>query len=140
MRSPVLNRVWHQMIWIKPSSYEIFYKSSLIWLTFMLFFGFTISCLLASLFFVFFKTQKTQSTWGLAINPEGDCQYYPSINANSVSCRLVSARHALFWCYLVLQSEDGKSHRLVLWLSSLSPQQRRRFSALCHNWSQEVLT
>ncbi|NLA51369.1 MAG: hypothetical protein GX860_04465 [Alcaligenaceae bacterium] len=139
MHSPVLNRVWHQTIWFKPSSYEIFYKSCLIWLTFMLFFGFTTACLLASLFFAFLRAQKVQSAQGLAITPEGDCQYYPSADANAISCKLVSARHALFWCHLVLQSEDGKSHQLVLWLSSLSPQQRRRFSALCHNWSQEVL-
>lgn len=139
MHSPVLNRVWHQTIWIKPSAYNIFYKSGLVWLTCMLFFGFTTACLLATLFFAFFKAQNPQSPQGLAISPEGDCQYYPSTNASAISCQLMSARHALFWCHLVLKFDDGKSHQLVVWLGSLSPQQRRRFGALCHNWSQEIL-
>ena len=105
----------------------------------MLFFGFTTACLLATLSFVFFKAQNAQSTQGLVISPEGDCRYYPSADASAIRCQLLSARHALFWCYLVLQSDDGQSHQIVVWLSSLSSQQRRRFSALCHNWSQEKL-
>ena len=139
MYSPVLNRVWHQTIWIKPSSYEIFYKSGLIWISFMLIVGFTTACLLTAICFAFFRGQAVRSAWGLTISPEGDCQYRPSAEAEIISCKLVSVRHALFWCHLVLQSDNGKSYSLVVWLSSLNPQQKRRFNALCHNWSQEIL-
>lgn len=105
----------------------------------MLIFGFTTACLLTAIFYAFFRAQIVRVSWGLSISPEGDCQYYPSADADAISCKLVSVRHALFWCHLVLQSDSGKSYPLVVWLSSLNSQQKRRFNALCHNWSQEML-
>ena len=139
MYSPVLNRVWRQTIWIKPSSYEVFYKSGLIWVTCVLMVGFTFACLLTAIAFAFLKNRTAQPACGLAMSPEGDCQYYPSTDAPAINCTLLSVRHALFWCHLVVQSNEGKSYQLVVWLNSLNAQERRRFNALCHNWSQEIL-
>lgn len=139
MFSPVLNRVWRQTIWIEPSSYEIFYKMGLIWLTLMLVFGFTVACLLASLLFVYLRANAPSSAQGVRLNPDGSCQYYASRDAEAISCHLKSLRHALFWCHLVLQSDDGRSYQLVLWLHRLDSQQKRRFNALCHNLSSEML-
>ena len=140
MTSPVLNRVWRQTLWIKANSYAIFYKLGLVWLTLMLVLGFTTACLLATLFFVLLRSHTAKAVWGLSISPEGDCRYYPSRDAEAIDCQLISVRHALFWCHLVLQPDDGKSYQLVVWLHSLNPQEKRRFNALCHNWSQEILT
>ena len=139
MSSPVLNRVWYQTLQIKPSTYEIFYKAGLIWVTLMLMFGFTFACLLTSLLFVFLKDHASQTTWALSLSPEGDCRYYPSVGGAAISCKPISVRHVLFWCHLVMQAEDGKRYQLVVWLHSLKPQEKRRFNALCHNRSQEIL-
>lgn len=139
MSSPVLNRVWRQTLRIEPSTYEIFYKAGLIWVSLMLTFGFLTACLLTSLLFVFLKARAAKVTRGLFLSPEGDCRYYPAIDGVAIACKPVSVRHALFWCHLVMQDEQGKRHQLVIWLHRLQPQEKRRFNALCHNWSQEIL-
>ncbi|MDO5667780.1 MAG: hypothetical protein Q4G44_08165 [Alcaligenaceae bacterium] len=139
MSSPVLNRVWCQTLRIEPSSYEIFYKTALIWVGLLLTFGFLTACLLSSLLFVFFKDYSSKTAWGLSLSPEGECRYYPDIDQVGIVCQPVFVRHALFWCHLVMQAEDGKRYQLVIWLHRLQAQEKRRFNALCHNWSQEIL-
>ncbi|NLJ51149.1 MAG: hypothetical protein GX342_03245 [Alcaligenaceae bacterium] len=140
MTSPVLNRVWRQTIWIESGSYEIFYKTGVIWIALLLSLGFTTACILAALLFVFLKAQKATNRQGLFLSPEGDCRYYPSQTTPAITCKVQSVRTALFWCHLVLRAEDGQRHQLVVWLHSLTPQEKRRFSVLCHNWSQEMST
>ncbi len=145
MSSPVLNRVWYQSLEIKPSAYAIFFKAGLIWLTLLLFFDFITACLLASLLFVFLKHASAQRTWGLSLSPEGECRYYPydsrreGTRTAAIRCKPIVVRYVLFWCYLLLQAEDGKRHQLIICLHTLKAQEKRRFNALCHNWSQEIM-
>lgn len=140
MSSPVLNRVWCQTLRIKPSTYEIFYKTGLIWVTLMLTLGFTIACLLSALAFVCLKARASKVCWALYLSPEGVCRYYPPVSgATAIICKPIAVRHALFWCHVALQSDDGQCYRLVFWLHCLTSQEKRRFNALCHNWSQEIL-
>lgn len=150
MSSPVLNRVWYQSLEIKPSAYAIFFKAGLIWLTVLLFFGFITACLIASLLFVFLKAHAPKAIWRLSLSPEGDCRYYPAVDATidgardgvtegrAIRCKPIAVRYVLFWCHLLMQGEDGKRHQLIICLHSLKAQEKRRFNALCHNWSQEI--
>lgn len=135
MSSPLLNRVWCQTLQIKPGAYEVFYKAGLIWVTLMLLSGFTTACLLTAIAFVYLRSHSPQLGSRLYLSPEGDCRYYPYAQEAGILCKIISVRHALFWCYLVIQSDQGKRYPLVFWLYSLTPQEKRRFNALCHNWS-----
>lgn len=137
MYSPVLNRSWQQTIWVQPSAYAVFYPLSLVWVALLLFFGFTIACLVGALFFIALQTFDVRRVRGLSLTPEGACRYYASPSAAVQHGRLASIRHAFFWCHIVVQLDTNKREHFIIYLHQLSEQLKRRFNALCHNWSQE---
>lgn len=75
---------------------------------------------------------------GVRLRADGRWQYYASPQAAPVPCRPLRLRYALLWCRIEVVDAEGYRHALVVWLHRLSPEQRRRFNALCVHGVREV--